>query len=251
MKYELYGGKHILEFNEANHRYKVNGKYKQGVTTMLKLLDKGDGLMQWAVNMAVDAMIAGASVTDARRAYLVKRDSAGDVGKRVHSYIESLLQGKKLPVDPDMEQAVKAYHRWEEKNDIKHIHSERLLYSAEYDFCGTVDDVHEQHGLRVVNDYKTGKPDYEYDQSQKKYTGRVRPRIEHLLQDALYDQCMYEEDGILADKYAVTYCTKDGKLFYFETDKVKELRELALQVVKTYKLLKEVTANNGFKKGGL
>lgn len=237
-KYELYGGKYILEFNEANHRYKVNGVFKQGVTTMLKLLDKGDGLMQWAVNMAIEAMQAGESAQVAKRAYLQKRDDAGDVGKRVHSWIENYNQGIQTTIDDEMKPSVDAYLRWEKEYQVEHLTPERVLYSELHDYCGTVDDPHMQNGLRVINDYKTGKPDFEYDHRTKSYTGKIRPRIEHLLQDALYDQCMIEEDGVGADKYAVTYLTKDGKLYYCETDRVKEIRELALQVVKTYKLLK-------------
>lgn len=236
--HQLYGGKYTMEFNEANHRYKVNGVFKQGVTTMLKLLDKGDGLIQWAANMAVEAMQAGDPPEIAKKAYLRKRDNAGDLGKRVHAWIENYNQGIDTKVDAEMQPSVDAYLRWEKEYKVEHLTPERVLYSVEHDYCGTVDDPHMQGKVRVINDYKTGKPDYEYDHRTRKYTGKIRPRIEHLLQDALYDQCMIEEDGIGADKYAVTYITKDGKLFYCETDRVQELRALALQVVKTYKMLK-------------
>lgn len=247
---QLYNGKYTLEFSEAAHRYKVNGVYKQGVTTMLKMLSKGDTLGQWMVNVCLEAMKAGQPIDKAKYAWRNKRDDAGDVGKRVHAWIEEYTStGTELPIDKDMTDAVEAYRRWERENDIKHIHSERLLYSETHDYCGTVDDVHESRGKRVVNDYKTGNPDFEYNQSTKRYTGKVRPRIEHLLQDALYDQCMFEEDGVYADEYAVTYITKDGKLYYFTTDRTKEIRELALLIVQAFKLHKQEDKFNEYKDG--
>lgn len=246
---KLYNGKYLLEFSEEAHRYKVNGVFKQGVTTMLKLLDKGDGLMQWAANMAVESMQAGDPPEVAKKAYLRKRDNAGDVGKRVHSWIENYNQGIETECDEEMKPSVDAYLRWEDQYNVTHLTPERLLYSEEHDYCGTVDDPHLQGSIRVINDYKTGKPDFEYSRTTRRYTGKIRPRIEHFLQDALYDQCMIEEDGIGAEKYAVTYITKDGKLYYCETDRVKELRELALQVVKTYKLLKTENKFNHYRSG--
>ena len=244
---ELYNGKYTLAFNPTAHRYMVNGQYKPGVTTMLKLLDKGESLIQWASNCAVEAMIAGDAPEVAKYAYRKKRDDAGDVGKRVHAWIEAHTSGETLPIEPDMEQSIRAYLKWEEDRSVEHLESERVVYSETYGYCGTVDDIHEQHGIRVVNDYKTGKPDFEYDTRTKRYTGRVRPRIEHLLQCALYDQAIYEEDNLWARKYGVTYVTKDGKLYYFESDKTQQLRELALQVVNTYKLLKAAELTNDFK----
>lgn len=246
---QLYNGKYKLQFSEGSHRYKVNGEYKPGVTTMLKLIDKGDMLGQWMVNMALEAIQNGKSLDEAKYAWRVKRDTAGDVGHRVHAWIEAYTSGKTLPIDADMANAVDAYKQWERQNNINHLHSERLLYSEKYDYCGTVDDVHEQNGLRVVNDYKTGKPDYEYNSRTKQYTGKIRARIEHFLQDALYDQCMIEEDGKGADKYAVTYITKEGKLHYFETDKTEELRKLALCIVEAYGQLKTADFNNKYTKG--
>lgn len=246
-KLELYGGKYSLAFNPTSHRYMVNGQYKHGVTTMLKLLDKGDSLLQWASNMAVEAMLAGLDPMDAKYAYRKKRDDAGDIGKIVHDWIENHVAGNTLPIHDEIKKPVEAYLRWEAERGIEHLEAERVVYSETYDYCGTLDDLHEQSGIRVVNDYKTGKPDFEYDARLKRYTGKVRPRLEHILQCALYDQAIFEEDGVWARKYAVTYVTKEGELYYFETDRVKDFRDLALQVVQTYKILKVTEKLNEFK----
>lgn len=247
MKLKLYDGKYEIEFSEKAHRYKVNGEIVPGVTGMLKLLSKGDSLMQWAVNCAIEAIEAGESPADAKYAYLRKRDTAGDVGKRVHAWIETYTTtGREETYQPDMEAAISAYLKWEKDNDIKHIDSERVVFSEQYRYAGTVDDIHESQGKRVVNDYKTGNPDFEY--KNKRYTGQVRPRIEHLLQCALYDQAILEETGQGADRYAVTYITKDGKLYYFFTERVKELRDLATSVVDVYKLLTDETFKNNYRR---
>lgn len=247
MKIKLYNGKYTIEFSEKAHRYKVNGEVKSGVTGMLKILSKGDSLMQWAVNCAIEAIEEGQTPAEAKYAYLRKRDSAGDVGKRVHNWIETYTTtGEEKRLDPDMMEAVKAYKKWESERDIKHIDSERVVYSETYDYCGTVDDIHTQGDDRVVNDYKTGNPDFEYNRKTKRYTGKARPRIEHLLQCALYDQAIAEETGERADKLAVTYITKDGKLYYFETDRTEQLTELALLTVNTYKILNQEDFKNAY-----
>jgi hypothetical protein len=66
---------------------------------------------------------------------------------------------------------------------------------------------------------------------------------------------MYEEDSALepdnakyADKYAVTYMTKEGDLYFFESDETEQLREVALQVVKTHQLLKQMGTKNNYRR---
>lgn len=239
---KLYGGEYTLTFSEGNHRYKVNGDYKFGVTTILGLLGK-EGLIQWSANCAVEAMLAGEDPKDAKYAWMRKRDKAGDVGTRTHAWIEEHIKGNDLPIEPDMEKTVGAFLRWEAEVKPEYAESERLIYSAEFDYCGTVDCVAVIDGKRVVLDFKTGDPDKEY---KKYYTGKVRARTEHFYQCALYDQAIIEEDGIAGEMYATVYVTKDGNLHYLTTDKTELMRSAALSLVNFFKTHKQIDKENKY-----
>jgi hypothetical protein len=238
--YKLYDGEVTVEFNEGTHRYKVNGSYKTGVTTILNLINKPH-LIQWSANMAVQAMIDGVPPDQAKYAHTKKRDKSADTGSKVHEWIENHLQGKDLPIDKDMRPSVEAFKRWAESNDIEVLDSERILYSKEYDYCGTVDLVFNRDGKRYVADFKTSDTDKEW---KKWYTGRVRARLEHLLQCAMYDQALTEELGTPADSYMVIYITKEGKLHYFDVDYTKELKEGALSLVRAFQQYKQLDSRN-------
>lgn len=240
---KLYNGKYNLEFNERSHRYKVNGEYKTGVTTILSILGK-DGLIQWAANMAVAAMQAGAPPEEARKAHIRKRDKSADTGTRVHKWIEKHLQGVATSVSEDMKPSVEAFLKWEQENNIHYLHSEKVLYSEKYDYCGTADVMFELNGKTYMADFKTSDTDKEW---KKFYTGRVRARNEHLLQCALYDQAYTEEYGKGFDAYMVIYLTKDGRLHTFEATNTEQLKEAAISVVRTYQLTKQVDFKNEWK----
>ncbi len=241
----LYGGLYTLTFSEGSHRYKVNGEYKNGVTTMLGLLGK-EGLIQWAANCAVEALQNGDEPQEAKYAWMKKRDKAGDVGTRVHAWIEEHIKGNNSEVSEDMRPSVEAFLQWESTHQPEYAESERMVYSAEFDYCGTVDCVAVIDGKRVVLDFKTGEPDKEYKAYEKRYTGKLRARTEHFMQDSLYDQAILEEDGVSAEVYGVVYVTKEGKTHYFTTDKVEQVRNTALSLVNFYKAHKSLEKENEY-----
>ena len=55
MIYDLYKGKYELEFSPAAHRYKVNGVYKEGVTSIINKVVSKDHLISWSANMAAQS----------------------------------------------------------------------------------------------------------------------------------------------------------------------------------------------------
>lgn len=250
---ELYGGKYKLSFNEASHRYKVNGEYKTGVTTMLSVLGK-ENLIQWAANMAAEAAYKLAqkgvpmyeAIKEAKYAHTRKRDKSADTGKAVHQWIEHHLQGKTLRITPDMQPSVSAFLEWEQANNVRYLHSEKVLYSEQYDYCGTADVIFELNGTTYMADFKTSDCDREFKTSQG-YTGKVRARKEHLLQCALYDQAYSEEFGKGCDAYMVIYVTKQGNLHTFATSKTEELKEAALCVARTYQLTRQIEKDNQYR----
>ena len=54
MIYYLYNDTVELEFNVNSHRYKINGNYVQGVTTLLGSVTDKSNLINWSANLASD-----------------------------------------------------------------------------------------------------------------------------------------------------------------------------------------------------
>lgn len=271
-----------MVFNEGSHRYTINGKFVNGVTTMLGLLGK-EGLIQWSANMAVeyikdhsakqDAFYPVLYATDeetlkeAKYAWMKKRDKAGDVGTAVHKCIELHIAGKQhtfaeareyffhnfeFTEDAQNEvngfmEAFYSFLEWEQREQPTYLESERKIYSEKYNYAGTTDLVYmTQDGKRRVSDFKTADTDKEYNKTTKTYTGKVRARKEHFYQDALYDQAITEETGVSADEYEVIYLTKDGILHAFQTDRTNEMKATATKLVEFYKLDKEEDKENKY-----
>lgn len=234
----IYDGMHQLEFNDKNHRYKINGTYVSGVTSMLARLGKGDGLMQWAVNLALDAYIGGASRDDAKYAHLTAKDNAADIGKRVHAWVEHYLKTRILGmIAEDMKSSVEGFMRWWQTLQMSDIETERILFSEKYNYCGTVDLICNLivngRKLRVVGDFKTGSPEREFIKTKAftGYTGKTRAYVEHFYQCSLYDQALYEETGLQADAYMIIYLSKDGTMSYYITESVAAYHQAGVNVV--------------------
>lgn len=231
-KLSLYGGKHQLEFNEKTHRYKVDGVWVSGVTSMLKRIDKGEGLMQWAANCAVESYKNGADEATAKKAWVTFRDTAANTGKDAHAWISHFLKtGESQKLSPEAEPSVSAFKLWWTIHKPENIQSERIVYSAKHHYCGTCDIIFQAGNKRVIADFKTGSPDREWKAYSKTYSGKLRAYQEHYYQCALYDQAMFEEDGIYADIYSMIYITKEGKLHVFSTSRPDMYREAALAAV--------------------
>lgn len=245
MKIEIYDGKHILEFSDKGHRYTVDGEAKTGTTTMLDLLGK-PGLLHWAANMASQhwlEMYKSGVLFDpdecyelARKAHLRSRDGAGHLGTKTHKQIEQLLRGEVPEIFPGTEPMMQAYNTFLDVHQPTLVASERPVYSEKLDYCGTFDIAFEREGKLILGDFKTSSPEMEYNEKTKRYTGRVRPRIEHLLQLGAYDTAWKEETNNKVDGYAVIYITKKGELHYFETDETQIYRETWEYLAKLYKL---------------
>lgn len=253
--YSLYGGDIVVEFNEGNHRYKVNGDYKNGVTTVLSCLSK-ENLIQWAANKSVEAFRLAYTAdgwtpeefekvcAEARYAHRTLKDDAADVGKRVHAWISNYLNEQPTePMNDALYPSVSAFLEWEIQAKPEYLHSERVVYSRKHDYCGTVDLVMKIDGKRVVADLKTSKPEQEF---KKGYTGRQRGRDTHFLQNGAYDQALGEEDGVYADSVAVIYIPLDGSIHVYQNDNPEFWREGFIKVLETFRFLKAANTTNEF-----
>lgn len=258
------------------HKYLVNGKEKPGVTSILQILNK-PGLSQWAANQTSEFIRFNAEsfpeyegekawiVTDsqlkqAKSAFSRSRDNSADIGKAVHSWIEEhiihqmgiktqkgMRNGKPRnfikdsPYTQEMAPCIESFLGWEEMYKPKYIFSERQIYSEKGDYCGTTDVGFNMEidgkELRVVLDFKTGKPEKQYDKRLRRYTGRKRPYNTVFIQDALYDLAIEEEDGLKADRYGVLYLSTNGDLLFGLTAETEAFRNAANAIVAAYKAL--------------
>lgn len=253
---ELYDGRVKVKFTEGNHAYTVlepSDRYgpKGGVTTAINYLHK-DGLTQWAANKAVDVFKEAYSqlptmgeeefdelCKQAKNLHTQSKYESADIGKQVHEWIENHIKGHDGEISELMQPSIDAFLSWEEAHDPEYIDSERLVYSWEYDYCGQVDLVAKINGKRLTLDFKTGKPDWEYNSYKKRFTGNKRARSTHLIQSGGYDQAILEEDGIESDAYGAVYLPLDGSCHYFINDQTAFWRQAFLSVLDTARFIKK------------
>lgn len=180
----------VFEFTENGHSYTLNGVKLTGVTTVLGVISKGDGLIQWAANMAVEYVInklassANQSeallnldtwLIEAKTAHRRVKEDAGDKGKDLHAIIEMIIGtaimeskgviSKKwakavemLVETPTKREQLTNFLDW--AKDKKFLESEKRTFSKELWLAGTVDFVYESNGEVYVGDVKTAKTIY-------------------------------------------------------------------------------------------
>lgn len=167
-------------FDKKRHVYTLNGKPLTGTTTVLGIISKGDGLIQWSANMAVDYIKSKVFEVDvdtlynkvceeARKAWVTTRDSAGKSGTDVHEVIEGIIK-RAIALDGFIQPVEASFHtdsaqvsqfiKWAVEGNIRFLESEKMIYSKEHWLAGTVDFVFEKNGEVYVGDLKTAKAIY-------------------------------------------------------------------------------------------
>jgi len=225
MEHRLYNGDIQLKFTHNGHRYQIDQgqgwKPVQGVTTILGKVIAKDGLVSWAANLAVEAMLDGATPEEAKKAHTLKKDKGADIGSEVHTAIENHFYGKKVQVTtPEAEKALQGFYEWLEPRKITSIKNEIPVYSKKYNYCGTCDFIAEIDGRRYIGDWKTSDPKRDY--KNNRYTGKFLAYPEHFIQVAAYDQALREMGNDAPDGHMVVYVTKSGKVHTFINKKVEE-----------------------------
>lgn len=196
MIYKLYDGKILLEFDPIKHKYTIDGKGIDGVSTTIKILSMSK-VDDWAVSMdmlALKEMILSrdklsAAILDdmikaASRFHASERDGKADQGTNVHACIESFIKtGEAFPEPVTAEEAhrVMRFIDWAKENVSEFVDSERPVYSKKYKYCGTLDFTCflKGHTGLFVGDIKNAK--YIYPKN--------------FLQTAAYQQALNEETG--------------------------------------------------------
>lgn len=232
-----------LKFTHNGHRYQIDqGKGwepVQGVTTILGKVVAKDGLVNWAANLAVDAMLDGATPEEARKAHTQKKQKGADIGSEVHTAIESHIKGRKVQVStPEAEKALEAFYEWLTQRNVKFLESEIAVYSKKYNYCGTCDFIAEIDGRRYIGDWKTADPKKQW--KNNKYTGKLQAYPEHFIQVAAYDQALTEMGHAPFDGHMIVYVTKDGKLHTFINKGVNENKQAWLGALELSRRLQKL-----------
>lgn len=160
-----------LEFNEANHRFLVNGEPTVSVTSVTGIIDKSAPLIYWAVGLSRDYLlellnggieIQKGHILEAANQHRAVKEKAGTIGDAVHEFAEQFALGLK-PEIPEQENArngALAFLKWVDESGMKLSNAEQLVYSKKYDYAGIADAEAVKGKKRYVVDFKTSKGIY-------------------------------------------------------------------------------------------
>jgi hypothetical protein len=173
----------LLTFNPNNHGHYYDGKRLLGVTTALSAISKGDGLIQWAVNCAIDYARANLLTQEeledgqfrmiremdqeelslilqgAKYAWKAQRDEAASIGTLAHEWIEAYLKGEdpEWPSDPHVGNSCQAALEWIKSVKWETIKIEYQIYLPELGVGGICDWYARINGVLAIPDWKTSK----------------------------------------------------------------------------------------------
>ena len=163
-----------LEFYPASHRYRLDGAWVPGVTTLIgKGLPK-PALPYWSARTVAEWVADNPDLTeDIKRmggygpavAFLKeipwqKRDTAAIRGTEVHALAEQLVHGAEVDVPEHLAQHVQGYVDWLDTTGAVALLSERPVASRTHWYAGTFDLIAELDGATWLLDIKTSSGVY-------------------------------------------------------------------------------------------
>ena len=173
----LYGGKVKIRMYPISHQYWVSikgspFKRKSGSTTFIGIKDKSKALGSWQQTMTLDFLLkileSGKKINEdlAIEAVIqndIAVDEAIDIGKEMHDWLEKyakwkMKEIKNIPEMPKLKEAitgVNSFLKWEEEHKVKYKSCERVIYSLEHDYIGTLDLEADVDGIPCLVDYKS------------------------------------------------------------------------------------------------
>lgn len=148
--------------------YDIDGIEYPSVTTVLDCLGKGDGLLYWAVGLAVTYIRQnrglGLSLDElldhASKNWKTVKEEAANIGSEIHDLIERYIKEGRDAVGnyrPEVEHGFLAFLEWERAHEVKWIKSEMSVISKEFGYAGTLDAICIYEGRAYVIDFKSSK----------------------------------------------------------------------------------------------
>jgi hypothetical protein len=206
-----------IEFNEKNHRYKVDGEYFPSVTTIIDSVVPKN-LSWWAMVVGVNATCAlirqgyatpeddpeniVTAIRENKLSVYHIRDEKGEEGTAVHQAADRYVKTGEIPqlkdYSADVQPKIKALANFLLDVRPKILKSEERVASLVHKYAGTFDWLVDIEGQRGIVDLKTGKrvyPDSQFPQlaayEQAHVEGGEAPTafqaILHLGADGIYD----------------------------------------------------------------
>ena len=157
-----------LKFYEASHRYRLDGEWVPGVTTILGVLDK-PAIPKWAATQVAEyvadnpagveelrAMGRGPMVQALKGLPWAKRDTAAVRGTDVHNFAEKIVNGETVEVPEHLAGYVEAALAFMDDYIISPVLVEAVVGSREHRYAGKLDLVADSaRHPRAIYDYKT------------------------------------------------------------------------------------------------
>lgn len=251
--YSFYNGSVRLRFEPKSHVYYLETPHgliaQDGVSSVVKVIDKSDPLMNWAVKIVTQRILDTVPKVDyalpntpnrtesevrlsyaefealvlaAKSAHKDKLDDAGAIGKLAHAWIESLIKAdlsgdlnrkqyllNTLPEDYQAANCCEAAVDWMSFHNIRWVHTEKKVYSRRFGFAGTMD------GLCIADsctDEKCCKVAFKDHLTLVDWKTSNQLNIEYLLQTAAYQYAYQEEHGtIIKDRWVIRLGKEDGE----------------------------------------
>lgn len=161
-----------LKFYPASHRYKIDGQWVPGVTTILGVLDK-PGLRKWAAASVAEYVAdnrrtveglydagRGPMVAALKEVHWQRRDDAADRGTSFHDLAERIANGEEVDVPEPLVPLVEHALAFMEDYDVHPILTEACVGSREHRYAGKLDLIADSRRGRAIFDWKSGKRIY-------------------------------------------------------------------------------------------
>lgn len=143
-----------LKFFEKAHKYKLDGKPVQGVTTLLRDGLPKPALVYWSAKSVAEYVIdnpdgvealrlmgRGPAVAALKGVPWQKRDEAAIRGTDVHGLAELIIHGEQVDVPEHLVDAVEHYVKWLDAFDVEPLHTELPVASRKWDYAGKFDAI--------------------------------------------------------------------------------------------------------------
>jgi hypothetical protein len=162
-----------LVFYEKSHRYKLDGQWVPGVTTLLgKGLPK-PALVYWAAKSVAEwvadneeavttmrAMGRGPMVAALKAVPWQERDDKAARGTEVHALAEKAAHGEAVEVPEYVAGHVQGYVDWLDRENPEVLYTECAIGSRKWQYAGTFDAIMRFRGETWLVDIKTAKGVY-------------------------------------------------------------------------------------------
>ena len=226
-------------FKNKSHSHELDTgegfKKLRGVTTVInKVVSKGDALINWSANEAVNHIekivdsepseffriekkVLKEIFKEARVAHRKKKESAGGSGSAVHLAIEMYAKNKEMYSGDDeiVKKSFANFLEWMESKGAEIVESEKHVYSKDLCLGGIIDLVIKINDKKFILDIKSGKAIY---------SSNV------FLQIAAYDILLGEK----LDGYICLNLCKDGTYMFERVDEMESWREAFMACLKLY-----------------